>query len=286
MAAKNRFADIHSYQELNSLGGFVSAMKKSGKNAISNRKIEAEFQKRMGDVPLPSMIPYKEHDLIRKWFPETHKIVVDLVERRRFLKQLGNLGISEEVLRGANRIVDVGAGDRGFAVHMARIGVSTPVVSIDPHAKSDGDVWNQLSFEQEEGIEALTIREHIEDAPLEEGSADLVIAHNLHFDDNCHKRPIGNPKMLEGVMCMRESVKKVLEPTFRGMAKLVSDKGQVRIYPFNPKNDARVLDALESLEKNDGYKIKFEEVEPIEGGRGDAQSHQHSSSDFRIVISK
>lgn len=87
-------------------------------------------------------------------------------------------------------------------------------------------------------------------------------------------------------MGMRESVKNILEPTFRAMAKWMSDKGQVRIYPFDPKDDAPVLDALESLEKSEGYKIRFEPVDPIDENAGGGHNHNHESSDFRIVINR
>jgi len=215
-----------------------------------------------------------------------HRAHFNMHERINFLRRLHNLGVTEDMIRQSKCIVDIGSGVNDFAGYAIRTGLNENVYSIDPDMDPDNVYLEYLSEDERRAINSLAIKACAEDMPLENASADLVIAHDLHFGDtHCCYKSLDNSNIIKGVSAMREYIKRRLDSTFQGMTRILKNDGEIRIYPFNPAMDTGILDALKPIESEGRHRITFEKVPPMENLFEDCHCHLNRD-DFRIIIKK
>ncbi|MDO8581363.1 MAG: class I SAM-dependent methyltransferase [bacterium] len=180
--------------------------------------------------------------------PRFHKVAEE-VEQKKYEEYLSHLGITEKELKSANRVLDVGAGDRLFASHCLRKKIHSEVYSIEPYLEDiESEGYRRVLWtpEIQKQIDGRTIQGISEELPLKDGTFDLILMH--YFP------------------------KKTVEMSYDELIRVLRPDGEMRLYPFisslRGKDNAKktTLKHLRALEKSGRCKVT---VEPLKKEEAD-----------------
>ncbi|MFH1631829.1 MAG: hypothetical protein ABIA47_02260 [bacterium] len=192
------------------------------------------------------------------------------IQDHSFNKYLENLGLSISDLKQANKIVDVGAGDRLFAGYCISKGVNINTWSIEPGDSPEIGRFAEvvLNNDQKSLVEDQTIRAYAEDFVMEGDSADLIVANffpNMWLSDSL------SPEMLE---MEHDYIQSTVRGTFRNLISILDSGGELRMYPLKPRKseqghryyNQQVLATLDEYKEAGTIDYRFEEVNESDGG--------------------
>ncbi|GEM_PF-4424629 len=229
--------------------------------------------------------------LLMRAHPAKFQRRFDVAERAEFLDYLHHLGLSENDLQKAGRIVDIGAGSRYFVGHCVRTGIHSNAYAVEPDIEENPYIQG-LSPAARAEVNQHTLKSRLEGLPFKDQSVDLALIHCVHFGSGgCHRSPAISHQSLDsssvsisGVGAMRLVLENLLDPSFEEVARILKLNGEIRIYPFDPTNEvggnsSQVLRALETLEASGEFQITFESVPSLK------LKHYHEGGRFfRIII--